>query len=306
MPTFSPTDAALEGFRITRERPWAVAAWAGLYLVVGLVSALLMIATIGPEFAALQAAARANPADPAEAAALFEKLAPFYALVLPVALAFQSIMLCAVYRAVLKPDELIRGYIKVGRDELRMMLLCLAMALLAAGALFVLLFVDALVSVMLRSVAGGAGAFIAFLAVAVSLGAVVWVAVRLSLAAPMTFMTGELHIFRSWTLTRGQFWPLFQAYVLAGVLAFITLLLAMIVFWAIAGAVTMMAGGALADVGRVFDPDVTSIRVYFTPAMILYQLFGSALTAVFYTVVLAPPAVAYAALSQSAARQPAA
>jgi cellulose biosynthesis protein BcsQ len=29
MPDFSPTDAAFEGFRFTKERPGAVAAWAG-------------------------------------------------------------------------------------------------------------------------------------------------------------------------------------------------------------------------------------------------------------------------------------
>lgn len=296
MPTFSPTDAALEGFRITRERPWAVAAWAGLYLLVGLASGLLMIMTVGPKFALLQAAKGAT--DPAAAAVLFETLAPFYALAAPLGLAFQSIIICAVYRAVLKPEDLTRGYVKAGRAELRMMILSLIMALIGASALFILLFVDGLAAMALRPAAGPAGDLAAFFLAGASLCVLVWIMVRLSLAAPMTFMTGELHIVRAWPLTRGYFWRLFGAYALAAILAAITLLLAMIMFGATAGALMILAGGSAADIGRVFQPDATSIKAFFTPAMILYQLFWAAVMAVCYTVTLSPSAVAYAALGR--------
>lgn len=296
MPTFSPTDAALEGFRITRERPWAVAAWAGLYLLVGLASAVLMILTVGPKFAMLQAAK--NPADPAAAAVIFRTLAPFYALAAPLGLVFQSIIICAVYRVVLKPSELTRGYVKLGRDELRMMILSLAMALIAAAVLFALLTVDGIVAIAVHAVVGGAGQAVAFLLMGASFGILAWVIVRLSLAPAMTFMTGELHIFRAWPLTRGHFWPLFGAYLLAAILAAITFLLAMVIFGALAGAILILSGGSIADVGRVFQPNVTSIMVYFTPAMIIYQLFLAGVTAVCYTVTLSPSAVAYAALSR--------
>jgi len=65
---------------------------------------------------------------------------------------------------------------------------------------------------------------------------------------------------------------------------------------ALAGVIMTALGGSLADVGQLFRPDFSSIGAFFTPAMILYQLFGATITAIYYAVVLAPQAMAYAAL----------
>jgi hypothetical protein len=48
MPAFSLTDAAFEGFRLTREKPRVVGAWALLYALMSVVTGVLMIFTIGP------------------------------------------------------------------------------------------------------------------------------------------------------------------------------------------------------------------------------------------------------------------
>ena len=50
MNQFSASDAALEGFRLTRERPGAILAWAGVYFVGIVVMGIMMMASLGPQF----------------------------------------------------------------------------------------------------------------------------------------------------------------------------------------------------------------------------------------------------------------
>lgn len=42
----------------------------------------------------------------------------------------------------------------------------------------------------------------------------IWLAVRLSLASPLTFDTRRVRVFGSFALTRGRFWSLLGAYLL--------------------------------------------------------------------------------------------
>jgi hypothetical protein len=301
MASFSITDAALEGIRVTRERPLAVVVWAVLYFVAGLASSGLMMLTVGPQFATLKAASLGPNTTPAQAMAMLHELAPFYAVIVPFTLVFQSILICAVYRAVLRPGEGAPSYLKLGRDEGRMVVLSLLMILVAAAVLFTAMFIDTFATLALQQAFGQAGMAGAALISLVSLCAVVWVAVRLSLAAPMTFTTGRVSLFRAWPLTHNRFWMLFGAYVLANILAVIIFVLSLIVFIAIAGSVLILTGGALADVGRVFEPSAKSIAANFTPAIIVYQLFMALLWSVLYAIVLAPSAVAYTALSSGGA-----
>jgi hypothetical protein len=295
MPAFSLTDAAFEGFRLTRERPRVVAAWAALYMAMGIITPVVMIATVGPQFETLQATVRGG--DLAESARLYQKLAPFYAVILPFVLAFWSVMTCAVYRAVLRPDEKGVGRFRLGADELRMAgLIVLLCALLCLNIFVATLFVSFGTIV----VAAGSGALAVLLTSLISLAGLVasiWVWVRLALAGPMTFMTGEIHIFRSWGLTKGHFWPLVGALALATALAIVVLLLAMVIFTAIIGVVVTLGGGSLADAGRILQPKITSVASLFTPTQIVSQIFFAVLQVVVYAVLISPAAVIYAALS---------
>ena len=56
--SFSPTDAAFEGFRLVRRNPMVLLAWTLLYLVVG-VATLLTMTSMFPALAELSAAAEA-------------------------------------------------------------------------------------------------------------------------------------------------------------------------------------------------------------------------------------------------------
>ena len=83
MPSFSPTEAAFEGFRLTREHPRAVLAWVGAYFVFTLSLAVLTITWVGKDFAALQALSHQTNPDPTEMMRTFGKLAPFLMAAIP-------------------------------------------------------------------------------------------------------------------------------------------------------------------------------------------------------------------------------
>lgn len=289
MATFSPTEAALEGFRIAREKPRTMLVWAGANLVISVAVGLLLIALFGPMLAELEAVAGGGSEDPAEALAMFQRLAPLYALMIPLGLMVIAVTSAAVYRVVLRPEDSRYGYLRLGKDELRLALLMLVYMVLAIGFTFVV----TLVAGLLAAGAGELGGVGAMLGMLIGLGALafmIFVGVRMSLAGPMTFAEQRLRVFESWTLTRGNFWRLLGAYVLSLILALIVALLALIIYFAVAA---LTAGGDLGAVGKVFSPDTTSIATYFTPGMAIYLVFAAFLGAIQNAVVYAPPAVAY-------------
>ncbi len=297
MPAFSIPDAAFEGFRLTRERPRVVGAWAAMYGVMSLVTGVVMILTVGPQFATLRAAASgASAAEQAEVMRQFRILAPFFAAIVPFVVLFWSVLTCAVYRVILRPEQSGFGRLRLGADELRMMVVTLA--------LWLLVMVTASLSALFVSfgeiMASGAGPLAGFLGNLVSLaafGVTVLVWVRLSLAGPVTFDTGRIQLFHSWGLTRGHFWRIGAAYALAVALAIVVFLLALVIFTATAGVFVTAAGHPLADIATVFQPNPASLAAYFTPAQILYQAFWALLQVVVYAVLLSPAAVIYAALT---------
>jgi len=294
MPAFSLTDAAFEGFRLTRERPRVVAAWAALYAVMSLVSAVLMVSTIGPESATLRATAQGViPSDPAEAARQSRIVAPFLMIMLPLILVFWSVLTSAVYRAILQPEETGFGRLRFGADEIRMMGLIVILFLLSVPTLFVFrmsISLGAIVAATSGAAIGGLIPVAAFLAILAF-----WI--RLSLAGPITYVNREIHVFRSWTLTKGHFWRLAAAYGLAIGLALVVMLLALVIFAAAALAFALSSGIPLGHVERIFQPDMSSIAAYFTPAQIFNQVFSAVLLVAVFVVLLSPAAIIHRKLT---------
>ena len=294
MSTFSPTDAALEGFRIARERPRVILVWAVVNLIISVVMALVLVSAFGPTLVELEAMSQQGSEDPAQALAMFERLAPLYALMIPAGLLVIAVTSAAVYRIVLRPEDDRFAYLRLGADELRLVGLMLIYLVLAIGFTFVVTLAAGLLAAGASMLGGGAGALIGVLIGIGTLAFMIFVMVRLSLAGPMTFAQGRLKVFESWPLTRGHFWRLLGAYALALALTFVVLLLALVIYAALAA---ITAGGDLSEVGRVFAPDMSSAGAYFTTSMVIYLLFGAFLGAVQNAVLYAPPAVAYRALS---------
>jgi hypothetical protein len=127
--------------------------------------------------------------------------------------------------------------------------------------------------------------------------------VRMSLAPVITFDRGRLAILDSWTVTHGQFWRLLGSYVLAISCVVVMSVLAIVLFMMLAGIVTVLTGGSLADLGRIFQPDETKLDSYLNPFMVGYLVVSSIFTAIYYAVIAAPGAWAYRELTGPAPTQ---
>lgn len=225
---FSATRAALEGFRLVGRRPVSILVWAIFYTLVSaaLIAAALMFlgsTVVGdiirnhhnPEWAH-----NYNVESPEELWALFGGMAVGAAVLIPAIIVLSVVQLCAVFRAVLRPNDRGFAYLRFGGDELRqiglMILMTLFYGLLAGG--FVAALVFGLKTADLDDglkAAIGIGGGIAFFVLMLLLS------IRLSLAQPMTFDQRRIRFFGSWGLTKGKFWPLLGMYILAGIFTMI-------------------------------------------------------------------------------------
>ncbi len=274
MNRFSASEAALEGFRLTRERPKAILAWCGVYFLGMAAIAILMIAILGDDFIAL-AKKGALASDPDAMAEMLSHSAPAFLLLLAMAVALMSVLTAGIYRIILRPEEKRFAYLRLGGDELRLT----AINLLLFGVGMLCLVIG--FTVIQLSKQGGP------LAEAIAVSAVgvitVWIGVRLSLATPMTFALKRISLKPAWMLSRGSFWPLLGMIVLAVIFYVMIWLLITVIGFAI---VTIGGGqAAVADVTQLSPATVIA-----GIATIVMQLILSVLQVV---MIYAPFGVAY-------------
>jgi hypothetical protein len=290
--TFSPTEAALVGVRLSRERPRAVFLWALWFCLFPIFLSLIAALLLGGKSRELLEAARLSPNDPAEFDKLLGKLWLYVAVAYPLWLVFQSAFTAAVYRCVLAAaHEEKRLYLTLGRDEMRLFALNLINGAIIAGFLFVAFFIVLIAGVGAAEVAGALGT-IAFVAL---VGAAIYVGVRLSLAGPATCAQGRLVVFESWSMTQGHFWRLLGAYLLAMFLAVIVFLALLVGFVVILGVMLGLTHLRMADINE-FPPKPKALLIW--P---IAQIGASLVIVCFKMIVVAPAAEAYREIAASEA-----
>jgi hypothetical protein len=296
METFSISDAAFTGFRIARERPRAVAVWAGIQLIASLALGGTMVVMAGPAFRRLTDLRAVAAMDPSQLTALFQELAPTYAVVLVYLLVFNSVLYGVMNRTVFRPADDRFGYFRLGVDELRqfalLLLTFLVVMVVDIAAAVTAGLAAVIVALMFRPAAG----LIVALTVLAGVCAVVFVLVRLSLASAQTFATGRVNLFGSWALTRGRFWSILGTYVLALALGCVVLLLGLVV--------SLTLGAILGRVGAVTGstlPAPASLAALVSPARLVGAVVGAVMTALTWPVFLTPPAAIYLRLTAGGA-----
>ena len=298
MTGFSATDAALEGFRITRERPKALFAWTAFCFAVS-VAGVLITVNMPAEARAALASLQSDPSQTPDITALLEALAILSPMLL-FGLAVQCIMAAAVYRIILRPGDERFSYLRLGKDELRLMALTVIYLVLGVMLLAAMQIAIGIVAFAASLLGQAAMAFVFSAAELFTFGVFVYVGVRMSLAPVITFDRGRLAILDSWTVTHGQFWRLFGAYLLAICCVFVVAILVMMLFLLISMIVMLSMGGTIADLTDIIQPDDTTLRSYLNPFMIAYMVVGSLFTAIYYAVIAAPGAMAYRELTGAA------
>ena len=292
---FSASDAAFEGFRLVRRKPVALIAWALLYAVLSLASVFAMSNAIGLMVEWGERAEALESAEPTQAEVMavfqgFGEVMLSLAWLLPVSLIVGAMLMAAVARAVLNPRAGGFGYLRLGMDEVRVFVVSLVLCiLLFCGWLAVGLLVG-----VLAGIAGATGASWMWLVVVLGglagVAAIVWLAVRLSLAVPITVAENRFAIFDSFALTKGRFWPLLGMAVIAFVMVLVISLLAMVVTLPL----NLMTGLESWSFGSNADPEVMAAALDLTnPWVIVNALVEAVVYALTVGVMYAPFAAAY-------------
>ena len=217
---FSASHAAFEGFRVTRQHPLAVLIWSLVALASLIVTALTALPILGPVIGELQTLMTHPGTEPS--ALLAARMSYATMATLPISVVTQAVMLPALYRAMKHEGRDRFGYLRLGREELRVLMV------LAVIALISLVLVQAGDLVALLLAASGLG-FIGGVVDFVATLASIYISVRLVLAVPATFAQDRVDMRGAWNVTAGLFLPLFGLAILAGVMAAIVILLLVIV-----------------------------------------------------------------------------
>lgn len=294
---FSATDAAFEGFRLVRRNPLALVAWTLLYAVLTLTALFCLSNIIGPlEALSAQAEAMEGVDQPGmdQVMALmsgFGGIMGQVAWLMPISLVVGAMLAAAVARGVLKPSGDPFGYLRLGMDELRVMVVTFVLGMVMCfGA--VLGFVALGVLIGISKAAGGGGAA-AIAGVVGGLGLIclfVWLSVRLSLAVPITVAEKRFAFFDSFGVTRGRFWPLLGMAVIAVVMVLLVELLSSMVSLPLG----IMSGHQGWSMGADQDPE--AVRAAFdvtNPWVIAHAVIEAIVAALTVGILYAPFAAAY-------------
>jgi hypothetical protein len=307
MKTFSPSEAAFEGFRLIGRRPGVVAAWALAHLLLAAIVLGLVWLILAPDFptviaqiAAAKTAVGVTPADQSWAMPLMIKMRALQWIFQPFGLVFGAVFTCAVYRAINRPQDSGFAYLRLGGDELRLIALGIVYFVLAMVAVIALIIVSAIIGGALYvglsrggQNGGWFGLSLVVLGVAVACAAI-WIAVRLSLAWPITFAERRIAIFDSWRLTRGAFWRILGTYLLTWIFVLIFSMAVMMVIGVLMLIGTISLGGALKS-GEA--PDWSRLTPVLGVLAVIWAGTASVITAMSRAVTDAPAMQVYRALS---------
>lgn len=305
MRDFSIGEAALVGFRLTRERPRAVAVWAVLNLIFNLAAVMVLVGVGGPAMMALQTTpGEAAAQDPTATLELINQLLPAYGLMLFLWLGFSAVTAAAATRAVQRPDEAAMGYVRLGAEEARVLLVMAAIGLILACAYIgSSLVMGLLLGVVIGATGGGGGtaaaASMAVVLVPVVLLGLLWLWTRFSLAVPMTMARGRVDVFGSWALTRGRSGKIFLTYFVAFALYLLVAMLGLAIFLGVGAVVS----GSASPMEAVMAADMSSIGAYFNVLTVTYAVVMSGIGALGMAIILCPPAAIYAALAGDRAHE---
>ncbi|WP_298702005.1 hypothetical protein [uncultured Brevundimonas sp.] len=287
---FSATEAAFEGFRVVRRNPMALIFWALFYAVF----MVAIFAMMGPNLISFVTATEQleqSGATPSmeDFAPLFQMMGLLFAVLLPLSLIASAMIYAAVSRAVLRPGESAFGYLRLGMDEVRVLVVSIVLFFVFMALMVVASGIIGAVIGMTVAAEMPALWLLVVLLILAAIGACIWLAVRLSLAIPITMAERRIAIFDSFGFTRGRFWPLLGMALLAWVMSVVVGLLGSLV----AMPLQFATGGGMMALEGLEDESLQVILQSAWPAIAAWILINAVMSALQVAVVYAPFSAAY-------------
>ena len=193
------------GFRFLRQHIGALAVWALLYLAMN-VAMVFLLRPVMQDMVAAQAVGGAT--DPALALAGAGRMFGIYILV---GLAM-LILYTAALRAAVRPEESRFAYLRLGMDEVRMVIVALIVGVAFMILYLLLALVTGLVSAAVLVASRDAAIPVIVLMALIVFGTLMFFYVRFSLVFSLTILRRKIVLGASWEVTKGRFWMLFLAY----------------------------------------------------------------------------------------------
>jgi hypothetical protein len=263
----------LEGaFALIREHWIAVAVWAGVYLVANVAMMATMLSVIGgPVMTGL------DTTSPVVMAGAMSGAFLLYLLLLLVG----AVLYTAGMRAVLRPQAGGLGFLRLGMDELRILVLVILFAvvftaILVAAVMLLTLFTA---GVAVSSESPAMAVLLSIVVFFAVFGLFLFLLVRLSLAFPLTLHRRQIVIGEAWTLSKGRFWTLFGAGL---IVTLIGMMLSVFISAFAAGSYfmdLMAAGGDPEATARLAEEQMQNAATL-SPALLLQSAASSVMGAI--------------------------
>lgn len=287
---FSATEAAFEGFRVVRRNPMALIFWALFYAVF----MVAIFAMMGPNLISFVTATEQleqSGVTPSmeDFAPLFQMMGLFFVVLLPLSLIASAMIYAAVSRAVLRPGESAFGYLRLGMDEVRVLVVSVVLFFVFMALMVVASGIIGAVIGMTVAAEMPALWLLVVLLILAAIGACIWLAVRLSLAIPITMAERRIAIFDSFGFTKGRFWPLLGMALLAWVMSVVVGLLGSLV----AMPLQFATGGGMMALEGLEDESLQVILQSAWSAIAAWILINAVMSALQVAVVYAPFSAAY-------------
>lgn len=274
----SAGEAAFEGFRVTRHHRAALLGWSLIWLVSVVATILTALPILHPVMGELQALLQsmATGGQTEPSLAIQTRLAYATWATLPISVVTQAVFMPALYRAMDSERRDRFAFLRLGRGELRVLGVLTTLAVIS---LLVNQIGEMAVTVSQGTGLSVLGGLVSFAASFVG----IFVSVRLVLATPQTFATGQIDLRSAWRLTGRIFWPLFGLAIIAGVMACIVVLLLAIIAMPLSSILTGGQGGTtlggVAMAGLLLLASVGSalvMTIVAAPFMAIYRQIAGA------------------------------
>jgi hypothetical protein len=283
-----------EGFELIRRKPLSVVAWGLIQILVGGLAFALFSPLILASFGELARQAQTGvPSAQALSPNVVQMQSLGYLFDLGGVFA-NAVFYCAIFRAVIHPEQSRFAYLRVGAAELLVALLFIGtLFAFGIGVFVAMLAMVLLVGILMVAHAGFLGGLVGLAAFIASLVGGVYLVLRLSMVGPMLVDEGKLQFTDAWALTRGKVWSLFAVALVVFLIILAGELVIGLVMVAIGLGMVSSAAGGLRQLPTFFQQSPQAVIAHLAPLLVVMAVVWVPLSGCVLAITGAPWARVY-------------